>query len=82
MNYGASPSLLRQLMGIKSEVVEMRTQWLTSLSDADLAKVVGPGFATFFETLDLAIQWRMTFDKALCAEVVEDYRAWAEETGT
>ena len=55
---------------------------MTSLSDAQLANVVGPGFDVFFESLDPAVQYRMSYDKALCAEVVEDYRAWAEETGT
>jgi len=79
MNYGSSPTLLRQLMAIKSDVAQMRTEWLTSLSDAQLANVVGPGFDVFFETLDPATQYRMTWDKDTVAEVVDAYRDWAEE---
>ena len=81
MNYGhISLGLQRQLMGIKAEVHEVRTQWLGSLSDPDLAAVVGPRFAEYFETLPPEVQYRMGHDKDLCAEVVADYRAWAEET--
>ena len=80
MNYGhISPGLLRQLTVIKGEVAQARTEWLGSLSDGQLANVIGPRFAEYFETLSPEVQWRMTWDKAAAAEVLEDYRAWAEE---
>jgi len=45
-------------------------------SSADL---IGPGFETFFEALDAETQYRMSWDKALCGEIVEAYREWAAE---
>jgi len=81
MNYGhIGLGLQRQLMAIKTDVAQMRTEWLTSLSDPDLAAVVGPRFAEYFEMLTPEVQYRMGHDKDLCAEVVEAYRDWVEET--